>query len=298
MTIDSVDAGEEGGFLLSQSLADMHDVSPAIAEFVFQRWREAQRRWPRVHVPLELFGRHLIARLPSSPAALHEQLVSVRTDDLYLACACAYGHEPAIDVLEQELLPHIDAQVERILGSGASDDVKQLIRCKVLLGSEDEPPRIAYYDGYGALLRWLRVVGVREALMEKRRQRAHTSEEELLSLASSERDVDLDYMQRRYGAEFRHALKRAFSELASVERTLLRYHLIDRMSLEQIAAIDGSHKSSASRRLARVRAKLEGATKHYLMEQLAIGQHELASIMRMIRSNVDISAYRLLSLEA
>jgi RNA polymerase sigma-70 factor, ECF subfamily len=59
----------------------------------------ARQRWPSVHLTEEDFVRYIADR-PEAPAE--------RAVDLYLACACARGDEPAMHALEEAYFDEVD----------------------------------------------------------------------------------------------------------------------------------------------------------------------------------------------
>jgi RNA polymerase sigma-70 factor (ECF subfamily) len=83
---------------------------------------------------------------------------------------------------------------------------------------------------------------------------------------------------------FERAFAEAVALLPARDRNLLRFHLIDRLGIDQIAAIYHVHRATAARRLACARGALVASTRARLRCQLAIDTTELASVMRLIES--------------
>ena len=54
-------------------------------------WRAARAAFPAIAVESDVFAAHLGARAPADAADAIAALALLRTDDLYLACACAPG---------------------------------------------------------------------------------------------------------------------------------------------------------------------------------------------------------------
>ncbi len=81
------------------------------------------------------------------------------------------------------------------------------------------------------------------------------------------------------------------------ERNLLKYELIGALDLDQIAALYDVHRATIARWRANCRHKLLAETEAALRARLAIGGSEFESIVRLIRSELDVSLYRLLSEE-
>ena len=258
-----------------------------------QRWARARERWPQVEVPLANFGLYVVARLPPD-MPVFEGLEQLSTDDLYLACGCTLGEPRAIEAFEREALEGARRRLERFAsGTTDADDLMQRLRQKLLVGEGEDEPRIVSYGGRGDLASWVKVVAVREGLMATRGQRPQVGDD-ALELAAGQADPELDLMRSHYQGEFREAFAEALRALEPDERNLLRYHLVDRLGIDRIAAIEGVHRATAARRLARVRDKLHATTRARLTSRLQVDGVELESILRLVRSRLDVSVRRLL----
>ena len=107
-------------------------------------------------------------------------------------------------------------------------------------------------------------------------------------------DPTLDALKARYRDLFRVAFERAVARLAPHERTLLRQVVIDRVAVEDIAALHGVHRVTASRWLQRIRRALLDATRAELAGQIDATPEELDSVWRLIDSNLEASVERVL----
>jgi RNA polymerase sigma-70 factor (ECF subfamily) len=93
------------------------------------------------------FVRHLERHVgdDAEPATLH-------AGDLYLACACAAGDPRALAHFERLYLTQLGAYVARIDRSADFlDELAQILRARLLLGSLDKPAPILGYSGRGPL---------------------------------------------------------------------------------------------------------------------------------------------------
>jgi len=216
--------------------------------------------------------------------------------DLYLAFAAARGDPAAIAWLEREVLPAAIAAL-RALGTspGDVDEAAQRVREKLLFGG-DGGPRLLGYRGQGRLRAWARVVAVREELMagRARRREVPLGDAVLAAAPDPSDDPELGHLRRHYRAELATAMAAAVGALTVRERALLRYSFVDGLLLDEIGAIYRAHKSSVSRWLARARARLWQEARAALQERLAIDAGELDSIVRLLRSGLDLSLERLL----
>jgi RNA polymerase sigma-70 factor (ECF subfamily) len=109
---------------------------------------------------------------------------------------------------------------------------------------------------------------------------------------------ELEHLRRVYTAEFREALLAALGELSAHDRNILRQQYVYRMTIDQIGAIHGVHRVTASRWEVKARTALLAKTRRGLLRQLRIDATELDSIMRVIQSQLDVSLLRYLGDEA
>ena len=130
--------------------ADYRSLEPlqSVLEALVARARLA---WPSLNLPPERFIAHLAGRLPPSKSPLRT-LEAVAAEDLYLACCCAEGNPAALAALETTQLPAVARVVASLDVTGVlADEVKQVLRERLLIKRENGPPRIADYAGQGPL---------------------------------------------------------------------------------------------------------------------------------------------------
>ncbi|MCP3063351.1 sigma-70 family RNA polymerase sigma factor [Myxococcus sp. K38C18041901] len=260
----------------------------------------ARQAWPDVMLPEEDFLRHVATRLnPSNEPAV--TLAALPVADLYLACACAKGLPTAHAALERQLLPRMASALTRVRGGGLDTaEVLQQLRQRLLVPQGDTEPRIAEYQGTGPLAAWLRAAVVRMALnlqrAEGRRARAEEdAEAEGSAWVERGADVELDYLRRRHQQDFREALAGALASLSPRERTVLRLHVVEGVSLERIGAMYQTHKSTVSRWISQTRRTVLEGARERLAERLQLSADELRSLMRVVHSQLDVSLLGLLN---
>lgn len=214
--------------------------------------------------------------------------------ELALAQACARGEPDALGRLEREYLPRVRVAVERLDARPAFvDDALQALRQKLLVGPA---PRIAEYAGTGPLVSWLRAAAVRTALNLKR---PHAREEQadddaLLALPLSGPTPELALLVERHRPAFKAAFRAALGTLEPKERTLLKLQVVDGLSLERIGVIYAVNKSTVSRWLGSAHAQLVEETKARLKAELSLSGGELESLVRAMRSGIELSVAALL----
>ena len=221
-----------------------------------------------------------------------------QAEDLYLAFACARGDAWAMGELERRLGSLVGAAITHLRPDRVFvDEVHQRLRQKLLLPREDRPPKLLEYAGKGPLAQWLRAVALREALNLLAQGRAGApleSDTALLELATPGPDPELTLLKHRFAPEFKAALEAALRELPARERNFLRLFFLEGLTVEQIARMDGTHKSTVSRRMASAREQVLGAMRRQLQERLALSGSELDSLVGQLRSQLDVSLARAL----
>jgi RNA polymerase sigma-70 factor (ECF subfamily) len=252
----------------------------------------ARAAWPSIAVDPDEFGDAVdlaIAGEADAAAAIR----SLHVADLWLATGCAAGHRGALTELER-VLGSLRPTLARMGATAALvDDLLQIHRTRLLSGSEDRPPRIRGYRGHGDLRSWLKVALVRDAVRALRRAE-HVSHEddEIDRLMDPQGDTELQAMKDAYRDRFRTAFAHALGELSPRDRNVLRYHLIDELTIDEIGAIYRAHRSTAARWLVKIREELYERTRAELMRSLALGPSEIDSVLRLIRSRLDASIAR------
>lgn len=275
------------------------DDPTAIESLLNRAWEAARARWPGVDVPRELFARHLAERLPevSPGGALAPVLESLSLVELYLACACAQGLPAATAAFETHYL----AKLPGLLGylkqpAAVVDDICQLTRVKLLVRTPEQAPRMNDYSGRGALMSWVRVTAVRIALKLQASDRPEPDEdvtEVLEALPAPGGDAELDLIRQRHQAEFRQALRDAFSALSSDERHLLRLYFVDRLSTTELGALLRVNQSTVSRWLKSARQTVHDETWRHLRARLNLPPGGFQSFLAALDSQLDLSISQL-----
>jgi RNA polymerase sigma-70 factor, ECF subfamily len=250
----------------------------------------ARRAWPTVELATDRYIAHLARHLPEG-VAVEQALDQMHTEDLYLACACALGNRQAVLAFEQHCLTGLEAVLARYrTSSDLVAEVKQRVRERALVSAEG-PPRIERFSGRGDLRGWVRVMAAREAinLLRQSRRDAWIEDDARLHALLTPGDAALDHAKARYVEEFKQAFSAALRGLPPRDQTLLRQHVIDGLSIDQLGALYGVHRATAARNLERARQAVLAGTRQRLASVLRVRTSELDSILRLIRSRVEIT---------
>jgi RNA polymerase sigma-70 factor (ECF subfamily) len=261
---------------------------PALETTLQELLARGRAAWPGIELPGAAFARHLGA----IAAARGNPIADLRAEDLYLACACARAEPRALEELDR-LLPEACASLPA--GSPA-DEVRQLLRQKLLVAADDEPPRIASYSGEGPLRRWLKVAALRTALNLRERDGREVAldDERIAGLSSAQPDPEMDYLKLRHAGDFSEAFRDAIAALSPRERNVLRLYYVDGLGVERIGALYQVHASTVSRWLAGTRETLLLETRRLLGERLRLQPAEVESLLGVLRSRLQPSLHRLL----
>jgi RNA polymerase sigma-70 factor, ECF subfamily len=258
------------------------------------RWRQAfqaaQAAWPSVALDFQRFVAHA-QQIGFSLGIDGAAADPANAADLFLACAAGLGDRAAIEALDERYiaparhtLKRLDARPEFI------DDVIQELRTKLLLPPE---PRILRYGGRGPLLAWIRVAATRIAIDSLRSVREVVGREARDPEALEQVDFgpEVQLLRAAYREAFQDAMSAAVGALSPKDRNLLRRHLIDHMTLEEMAAPYNVHPATVARRLMGLREEIARSVREHLAvrHRSQGGATSLESLAQAIRSEVYVS---------
>jgi len=252
----------------------------------------ASTAWPDFDIPRETFVAYL-GRCADEPLEVGDDALA----EIYLACGCSREDRAALALFDARYMDAIPAFLGHMKLSRATiDEVRQLVRHKLLVSEPGQAPKLDAYAGRGKLRGLVQVVATRTALtLLRQQQRERPAQgDALMQLPSPEHDPELHYMKERYRGEFAAAFEEAARELTSRDRNLLRLHLLDGVALEALAGMYEVHRATVVRWLAKTRQQLLSDTRRILRTRLQIDADEFASLMRLIESRLDVSVHRLL----
>lgn len=253
----------------------------------------ATRTWPSVRVDVSAWVR-AVAELASKPLDPVKPLGAMLVADHYLAFACATGDVAAIRECDAILVREAGFAADGTkMHSSVRDEATQIVRAQLLAPREGKPAAIGDYGGRGALRSWLRVCVSRELVrIAKAQQRVEPLEAHLVADPGYGDDPALEELKAKYREELAAAFRTALTELPARERTLLRYQLIDGLTIDEIGAIFRVHRATAARWIAKIRDDLVTRTRELMAEALGVGTSEAESIVRMVQSQLDVSVIR------
>jgi RNA polymerase sigma-70 factor (ECF subfamily) len=285
----AVSASPEITAFLAALPAEHREAWPVAAiEELLARARAEARVWPSLRT--ELLAAWLGERVQAVSGPTSEGL---ELGSLVLACACVHGADGAAVAFRERHGPDIDAALRRLgLPSAEADDVRQAVLGKLLVAGSE---KLRSYGGRGALGGWVRAVTVRQAIsMGRRRAPLDRAQGEIPTQLPGLLDPEHDYLKARYGGELRRALREAVERLPAEDRNLLRFRFVDGLTLDELARVFDVHRATVARHLAKARADVRKATLRALRAELRLDGAEADSLVRMVRSQLDLSLSGLL----
>jgi RNA polymerase sigma-70 factor (ECF subfamily) len=279
--------GDEGvGRLLAEKTGlESTDALHATLEAIVRAGRDA---YPKIAVPPATFVEHLAQHVRTS-----EALATVHAADLYLACGVCQHDRAAIAAFEEHFMARVPDYVLRVrVGRDVVDEVQQKLREHLMMGTEGKPPKLNEYSGKGALGGWLRVTAVRTALNHVRA--AGPPQVELGDELSLAADPELAYVKEHAHDLFADAFKRVLANIDENGRTILRLHYIDGLTMDQLAKLYQTPRSTIARRVAEARQAILQATESLLRDERRLSPSALASVIRLGKSRLEVTITRLL----
>ncbi len=249
--------------------------------------------WPGVVLAEDLIAKKLADRVASDPDT---KLDTLHDADLYLAMALAEGDAAALKAFETDMVPQMDIALRRLrLGGGTADEVKQALRYELLVGEGHK--KIADYAGRGELAAWLRVSATRKALKAVRKlDREETLDEILLDhWPDATPGPQSKHLRTQYTAELKKAIREAFGALEVRQRNLLRQHILDELTIDDLARLYRVHRATCARWLADARADLGKHTRKKLVAALGLAnKDDMDSMLRFLDSDIELSISKIL----
>jgi RNA polymerase sigma-70 factor (ECF subfamily) len=213
--------------------------------------------------------------------------------EIYLGAACAARLPAALAVLEREYIARVPEMIAaKRLPAHAVDEIRQTVRERLLSG---DPPYIAGAIGRGPLSGLVAVIANRAAIdwlraHARAAQRTEPTPEADLLVATG--DPARDLLRAKYAGAVKAAFEAAIAELPARERTLLRFHLVEGLTIDDLARMYQIHRATAARQIERAREAIAIATRERLTS--AVPAAELGELASLVASQIDLSLSRVL----
>lgn len=243
---------------------------------------------PSLSGSTDAFAEHLLS-LDDGDTSIED----VRAGDLYIAWCCTQGCSSALEHFWTSCVPTARRAAFSVTkNEDLAEDVVQDVLQNLIVGTADKPGSLASYQGRSKLDRWLRSVTVRAALSASRKSSkmaATEDEDSLMQVPDVDDDPELALLKETSSEMVETALRDALRELDSETRLVLQQHLIDGLTIDQLASIYRIHRATAARRIAKAREALLSATRQKLRSAVQMTGGDLDSLINFAQSRVKLS---------
>lgn len=296
---------ERFGAALPQGPDWPSEAHQAVREQICTLLERGVRAHPGIQENPALFAERLEQALadegPLPWQHVQARLEAFDVEGIYLAAACTAGQTAAITRFEALYFRGLPGTLRSMGAQPADvDDVISAVRETLFVAKRGERPRVLGLSGRGNLDKLCRVIAARTLLNRQRSsRREHVSGDETLGdLIAPQIDPELAALKQHHRDVFRTALAEAIAKLSSEDRNLLRLSLIHRLSIDEVGRIYQLHRSTAARKLGRLKDAIAHNTRMHLRLKLGVDRKELQSLFRLVQTGLDKSFIRLLGTTA
>jgi RNA polymerase sigma-70 factor (ECF subfamily) len=248
-----------------------------------EAYESGRAAWPAISVSLERF-----AGMAREVAAVER--VPDWAADFYIACGAALGIPQAVAAIDKDCLVSSTPRLRRL---GASPDeveeALQATRERLFVGP---PPKIGAYGAAGPLKQWVQLVALRTAI-DLRRSRRISREIVGTEIDADQRahqadDPAIQLLKMTYRAEFEQALRAQIAELPARDRAILKLHLLEGVSIEQIATMRAVHRVTVARWVWRASETMLEGVRDYFLTHHGLIPEECDSLVNLVRSQLTL----------
>ena len=244
------------------------------AQHAFERARAA---YPQIVLPFDKFASALVR---SGESAVEF------ADGVYVSEALVAGDIHALQWLRNEIRRIL--RTVKNVATSRHDDIEAAVMERLLVNK-----KLSQYRGAAPLTSWLRVITVRTAFeLFPPEKEPHAQEFESMvfsNLAAEQKSADSGVLQRQVGDALSSAMTTAALALTAKERTLLRLHFLEGMTLEELAQTYASHSSTVSRWLADAKEHFLTVVRDEIGKRTGLGRLAVDSLVRAMHGKLDIS---------
>ena len=214
--------------------------------------------------------------------------------ELYLGTACAAGARAALEQLDRLFIANVaNVLAQRRIPDHGIDEIRQTVRERLLSG---DPPYLATAAGRGSLAGLVAVIATRAGLDWLRaRSRAEARHEATPVDLVASSDPERDHVRARFRGDIKTAFEAAVKDLEPRERTMLRFHLVEGMTIDDVARLYQIHRATAARQIEKARDRVASGVRRSLARATGIHADELRELEELVTSQLDLSLSRVLA---
>ncbi len=266
---------------------------PALSDvdsFLHACWSAAREAYPDFEIDPDAFARALAEAVKVGGESGAERHAAA----LYLITGCALGMPAALERFEATYFDDVDEIARRVgrAGNLSGDELRQRLREHLFARpASGGLPRVHTYRAQGSLRNWVRAAAMRLGLnLVTRAPKETPLEDEVLGMLMPQMESpELAFLKGAAQQQFRDAMVSAVRALEVRERNVLRYSQVDKLSIDEIGALYGVHRATAARWLSQAIEKTRDLVMERLKAQLRVGTLELDSVLRLVRSQADLT---------
>jgi RNA polymerase sigma-70 factor (ECF subfamily) len=167
------------------------------------------------------------------------------------------------------------------------------VRERLLAG---DPPYLANAAGRGSLAGLVAVIATRAGLDWLRaRSRAEARHEDSPRDLVASSDPERDHLRARFRGDVKTAFEAAVKDLEPRDRTMLRFHLVEGMTIDDVARLYQIHRATAARQLEKARERVASGVRRSLARATGMRADELRELEELVTSQLDLSLSRVLA---
>ncbi len=246
----------------------------------------AQTRWPGIKINASGLLAHL-AKLEESTSG---HVDTNRLEEIALCFACGSGDSVAIQAFETSYFSELTIALRKLDAKrGTFEEMRQLARHHLFVGAPGAA-KVLTYLGMGSLRKWVRVVMTHLAINTLSREAPETamSDKVLAALMGGNiEDPELTYIKQHYRNDLQTAFHEAFAQMSEEDQSLIQNAFYTRLSIDTLAVLYDIHRSTAARRVLKVRDELVTNVRAALKDRLHISSNECDSLLRFMRSQLE-----------
>ncbi len=248
------------------------------------------RERPEVDLDAPGLAQFLVERLPADERTA-AALSQLRLSELCLAWACLEAQPRALATFERDVMPRVADAVRGVEANAErAADVVNATRARLLVSDGAREAGLSHYGGRGPLASFAMVVAMRLAVDAQRQGKPAQTLEEALAVACDPRlraDEALD--RHLLGGAVQKALAEATAALTARQRTLLKLHVVQGVSAEQLGRMYRVHRATSTRWLTEARQKVMEQMTATLRRELKVGAETFAELTPHLLEGVDLT---------
>lgn len=281
-----------------QLVAELRETfrdDPAVASAIEGLHARGRAAWSEVApVTPERFAGELARRLGSTASLA---AIGQLHHDIYLAVAANDGDPRAIAACEQIGRREVEFAASKLRATTSQAEETRSELGRLMFTSEAERGcAIGSFTGRGDLRGYVCVIVARALGRRIQRDRREvTLDDQVIDAFAPQVAPEVALLREQYRPEVDAALRNAIAALSDRHRAVLRFHLIEGWSIDQLGERYGVHRATAARWLTGAREDLGARIRGELAERLAIPESQVDSIVALVTSRIEVSVERLLA---